>query len=385
MPDFVSGKKRFKEPNMCLTTLLKQDTPIRSKSYRNLSSEATDDFNTPILPGLPDDISKCCLALVPRSDFCSMSFVCKKWRHFIQSKEFTTVRQLAGLLQEWLYVLTTDSEGKESHWEVLDCLGHMHRILPPMPGPTRSEFGVVVLSGKLVIVGGFSVINGTAAASSEVYHYDSCINRWSKLAEMNVARYDFACAELSGLVYAVGGYSTDGNILSSAEVYNPETDTWTLIESIRRPRYGCFACGFEGKLYVMGGRSSFTIGNSKFVDVYDPKTHTWCQMKNGCVMVTTQAVLEKKLFCMEWKNQRKLSIFNPEDNSWKMVQIPLTGSTSIEFRFGILGEKLLLFSLEQEPGYSTLMYDPNAAPGSEWQTSEVKLSGPCLCSVRITV
>lgn len=210
-----------------------------------------------------------------------------------------------------------------------------------------------------------------------------CHCRWSKLAEMNVARYDFACAELCGLVYAVGGYSADGNILSSAEVYNPETDTWTLIESIRRPRYGCFACGFEGKLYIMGGRSSFTIGNSKFVDVYDPKTHTWCQMKNGCVMVTTHAVLEKKLFCMEWKNQRKLSIFNPEDNSWKMVQIPLTGSTSIEFRFGILGEKLLLFSLQQELGYRTLMYDPNAAPGSEWQTSAVKLSGPCLCSVRI--
>lgn len=183
----------------------------------------------------------------------------------------------------------------------------------------------------------------------------------------------------------VGGYGVEGDNLSSAEVYDPETDKWTLIESLRRPRSGCFACGFDGKLYVMGGRSSFTIGNSKFVDVYNPKRHSWCEMKNGCVMVTAHAVVGKKLFCMEWKNQRKLSMFNPEDNSWKTVPVPLTGSSSIGFRFGILDGKLLLFSLKNEPEYRTLSYDPNATPGSEWKTSDIKPSGLCLCSVTIKV
>lgn len=201
---------------------------------------------------------------------------------------------------------------------------------------------------------------------------------------MNVARYDFACAEVNGLVYAVGGYGENGDSLSSAEVYDPDTDKWTVIESLRRPRWGCFACGFEGKLYVMGGRSSFTIGNSKCVDVYNPEKRGWCEMKkNGCVMVTAHAVLGKKLFCMEWKNQRKLAIFNPEDNSWKMVPVPLTGSQCIGFRFGILDGKLLLFSLEEDPTYRTLLYDPNAAPGSEWKTTDIRPSGVCLCSVTI--
>jgi len=210
-----------------------------------------------------------------------------------------------------------------------------------------------------------------------------CNCSWSRLSNMNVARYDFACAEVNGLVYAVGGYGANGDGLSSAEVYDPDTNKWTPIESLRRPRWGCFACGFEGKLYVMGGRSSFTIGNSKFVDVYSPEKHGWCEMKNGCVMVTAHAVLGKKLFCMEWKNQRKLAIFNPEDNSWKMVPVPLTGSSSIGFRFGILDDKLLLFSLEEEPSYWTLLYDPSAAPGSEWQTSDIRPSGLCLSSVTI--
>jgi len=202
---------------------------------------------------------------------------------------------------------------------------------------------------------------------------------------MNVARYDFACAEVNGKVYAVGGYSEDGESLSSAEVYDLDTNKWTLIESLRRPRWGCFACGFEGKLYVMGGRSSFTIGNSKFVDVYNPEMHSWCEMKNGCVMVTAHAVLGKKLFCMEWKNQRRLAIFNSEDNSWTMVPVPVNGSSSIGFRFGILDGKLLLFPLNEEPECRTLLFDPKAAPGSEWKTSDIKPSGSCLCTVTIEV
>lgn len=199
-----------------------------------------------------------------------------------------------------------------------------------------------------------------------------------------MARYDFACAEVNGKVYVAGGHGSDGECLTSAEVYDPQKNKWTLIESLRRPRWGCFACGFEGKLYVMGGRSSFTIGNSRFVDVYDPESHSWCQMKNGCVMVTAHAVIGKKLFCMDWKNQRKLSVFDPDDNSWKMVPVPLTGSTSIGFRFGILDGKLLLFSSVVDSGYRTMLYDPNAAPGSEWQTSAIKPSGLCLGSATIT-
>lgn len=383
MPGFVVGKKIFINSNMCFTNLVNEDktTHTQSKSNHCLTIEVLDKDDSPILPGLPDDVAKYCLALVPRSNFPAMGGVSKKWRLFIRSKEFVMVRKLAGLLEEWLYCLTLDNEGRESHWEVMDSFGRKCRSLPPMPGPAKASFGVVVLNGKLLIMAGYSAIEGTAVASDEVYQYDSYLNSWSRLSNMNVARYDFACAEVNGLVYIVGGYGVDGDNLSSVEMYDPDTDKWTLIESLRRPRWGCFACEFEDKLYVMGGRSSFTIGNSKFVDIYNPEKHSWCEIKNGCVMVTAHAVLEKKLFCIEWKNQRKLAIFSPENNSWTMVPIPLTGSSSVGFRFGILDGKLLLFPVEKEPTNQTLLYDPNAASGSEWQTSDIRPSGLCLCSV----
>lgn len=163
---------------MCLTNSVKKDTPICSKNYPNLTSQVIDDSESPILPGLPDDVAKYCLALVPRSNFPAMGGVCKKWRSFIQSKEFITVRKLAGLLEEWLYILTMDAEGKESRWEVLDCLGNKHCLLPLMPGPLKFGFGVVVLNGKLLVMAGYLVNNGTAFASADVYLYDSCLNRF---------------------------------------------------------------------------------------------------------------------------------------------------------------------------------------------------------------
>lgn len=163
---------------MRLSNSVKQNIPTCLKSNSQLSSETIEDLDSAILPGLPDDVAKYCLALVPRSNFPTMGGVSKRWRSFIQSKEFIIVRKLAGVLEEWLYVLTMDSEGKESNWEVLDCFGHKHWLLPPMPGPVKAGFGVVVFNGKLLVMAGFSVIDGTGSATSDVYQYDSCLNRF---------------------------------------------------------------------------------------------------------------------------------------------------------------------------------------------------------------
>ncbi|KAJ8634231.1 hypothetical protein MRB53_027567 [Persea americana] len=349
--------------------IAKLDVTIRQNIGRNYSKSSSSGMDF-----APDETT-------PRGSLILIDQIAHSITSF--SKEFTTIRKEAGRLEEWLYVLTHDTKRKGSHWEVLGGLGEEHQLLPSMPGAKKAAFGVVVLDGKLLVMAGYMADVGASCVSADVYQYDSRLNRWSMLAKMNVACYDFACAEVNNMVYAVGGYGADGESLTSAEVYDPEKNEWTLIGSLRRPRWGCFACGFEGKLYIMGGRSSFTIGNSRFVDVYNPENHTWCEMKNGCVMVTAHAVLGKRLFCMEWKNQRKLAIFNPIDNSWNMIAVPLTGSSRTVFRFGVLNGKLLLFCLKEEPGYHTLLYDPNAAPGLEWKTSAIKPYGLCLCSVTI--
>lgn len=178
MLGIVSGKKRAIELNMNISNAPEQGTPDHLKGGSCLTSKFADDFHSPILPGLPDDVAMYCLALVPRSNFPSMGFVCKRWRSFIQSKEFIMVRNLAGMLEEWLYVLTVDPEGNGSHWEVLDGLGQKHHELPAMPGPAKVGFGVVVLNGKLLIIAGHAMADGSRSPLADVYQYDSCLNRF---------------------------------------------------------------------------------------------------------------------------------------------------------------------------------------------------------------
>lgn len=178
MPGFVCGKKRATELKMCFSNAVEQGTPAHLKGDSCLTSKFTDGIHSPIMPGLPDDVAMYCLALVPRTNFPAMGVVCKRWRSFIQSKDFIMVRKLAGVLEEWLYVLTVDHQGNGSHWEVLDCLGRKHCELPTMPGHEKVGFGVVVLNGKLLIIAGYAVIDGNRSPSADVYQYDSCLNRF---------------------------------------------------------------------------------------------------------------------------------------------------------------------------------------------------------------
>lgn len=178
-PGVMSDKKRIMKANICFSLFGEQRALMHpsSKNNRHSSSLDTDFVGSPLLPGLSDDVAKRCLALVPRYHLVTMGAVCRKWRSFIKSKEFIMERKLVGMLDEHLYVLTMDGEGKESRWEVFNCLGQKHQTLPAMPGPAKAGFGVAVVNGKLLVIAGYSLDDGTAVASADVYQYDSCLNR----------------------------------------------------------------------------------------------------------------------------------------------------------------------------------------------------------------
>ncbi|KAG0525402.1 hypothetical protein BDA96_06G053500 [Sorghum bicolor] len=284
----------------CLGATMRLMLPAEQNVPSKTMTQMPNDYSySSLIPGLPEDVAKICLALVSRSYFPVMGAVSKRWMTFIGSREFIAVRKEVGKLEEWIYVLTAEAGRKgRSCWEVLRSPDQKKRRLPPMPGPNKAGFGVVVLDGKLFVMAGYAADHGKEFVSDEVYCYHACLNRWTALAKLNVARHDFACAEVKGVIYVAGGLGLAGVSLNSVEAYNPQQNKWTLIKSLRRPRWGCFGCGFSDKLYIMGGRSSFTIGNTRSVDVYEPDRHTWEELKRGCVMVTSNAVLGKSLFCI---------------------------------------------------------------------------------------
>ena len=178
---FVGSQEQFAQRPTCLHARMLLKPPTRPKLYSGLTPEEEHDSYSDLIPGLPEDLAKICLALVPRSHFPVMGAVSKRWMSFLESKELISVRKEVGKLEEWVYVLTPEAGTKGSHWQILECSGQTQSPLPRMPGLTKAGFGVVVIGGKLFVIAGYAADHGKEYVSDEVYQYDSCLNRYGWL------------------------------------------------------------------------------------------------------------------------------------------------------------------------------------------------------------
>ena len=160
------------------------DRSIDEHLQSNKESSLYHDDMGSLIPGLPDDIVKSCMALIPRSDFPAMGCVSKSWKSFIESREFHKLRKDSNTLEEWLYALTvSDDHMKEMSWRVFNPEKNEWKGVASMPGPTKLGSGFAVIDGKLFVIGGV-VENGGAVA--DVLLYDSALNRYSPL---NISLY----------------------------------------------------------------------------------------------------------------------------------------------------------------------------------------------------
>jgi hypothetical protein len=175
---FVGSQERFVQSQTCFHVRMQLKPPTRTKLYsEHMPLEERDPYCA-LIPGLPEDLAKICLARVPHSHFPVMGAVSKRWMSFLESEELIAVRKEIGRLEEMVYVLAADADAKGSHWEVLECSGQRHS-LPCMPGLTKAGFGVVVLDGKLVVIAGYAADHGKECVSDEVYQYDPFLHRYA--------------------------------------------------------------------------------------------------------------------------------------------------------------------------------------------------------------
>lgn len=136
----------------------------------------------------------------------------------------------------------------------------------------RSGQTATLLDDGTVLVTGGNI--GTASAEL----YDPATGTWSAVGPMISPRYDHVATLLDdGRVLVVGG--DDGShILASAELYNPGTRTFTPAHPMHYSRYGASATTLpDGTVMVTGG---FGFGQPPYAwltstELYDPTTDTW--------------------------------------------------------------------------------------------------------------
>jgi N-acetylneuraminic acid mutarotase len=160
-----------------------------------------------------------------------------------------------------------------------------------IPAPERSGHTASVLpSGEVLIAGG----GARTSLLGTVQLYDPTMNTWTNTGHLAAARHAHTATVLpSGKVLVVGGKNSAP--LSSAEVYDPETGLWTATGSLSEARYGHTATLLSsGKVLVIGGRTgsdaSMTLNSA---EVYDPDTGSWssaAQMSTIRINYTATAV-----------------------------------------------------------------------------------------------
>ena len=143
-------------------------------------------------------------------------------------------------------------------------------------GPTAT----LLPSGKVLVAGGFGGVDFPPHDLNNAELYDPVSGSWTPVAgSLNYRRVSHTATLLSnGKVLVTGGYdqfAVPNPRLSSAELYDPASESWTQTGSLHDPRESATATLLpNGKVLVAGGYGG-SIGYPSRTELYDPASGNW--------------------------------------------------------------------------------------------------------------
>ncbi len=145
----------------------------------------------------------------------------------------------------------------------------------------RDHTATLLPGGKVLVSGGLGCCFGVELGSSELY--DPTTKTWSKTGSLNIRRLAHSATLLpNGKILVAGGTGggTSGSAELSAELYDPDTGTWSITGNLNTPRVSHSATLLQnGKVLVAGGVDGAGITTDS-AELYDPATGTWTTTGN---------------------------------------------------------------------------------------------------------
>ncbi|KDP31229.1 hypothetical protein JCGZ_11605 [Jatropha curcas] len=212
------------------------------------------------------EVSISCFLHCSRSDYGTIASLNKSFQSLVRSGLLYKLRREMGIIEHWVYFSCNLLE-----WEAFDPIRCRWMHLPRM----NSNECFMCSDKESLAVGTELLVFGKEIESHVIYKYSILTNMWTSGMKMNMPRCLFGSASLGEIAILAGGCDPSGNILSSAELYNSETGTWTTIPSMNKARKMCSGVFMDRKFYVIGGIGT---GNTKMLtcgEVYDLDKKTW--------------------------------------------------------------------------------------------------------------
>ncbi|KAI4343854.1 hypothetical protein L6164_011155 [Bauhinia variegata] len=332
----LSNKKRQleddEEPVVLLKSCKLSDASGEGSSQVNvhnlsISRTQTNDQNhagnqsdpSSLIIQLGRDISINCLLRCSRSDYGSITALNRSFRDIIRTGELYKLRRLMGVVEHWVYFSCSLLE-----WEAYDPYSGRWMCLPPM---TSNEC-FMCSDKESLAVGTELLVFGMEIMSPIIYRYSILTHTWSSGMQMNTPRCLFGSASLGAIAIVAGGCDPSGNILSSAELYNSETGTWTTLPNMHKPRKMCSGVFMDGKFYVIGGIGVGNSGHLTCGEEFDLNIGRWREMPNmfpprdGVAGVNEApplvAVANNVLYAADFV-QSELKRYDEVQNSWAII------------------------------------------------------------------
>ena len=211
---------------------------------------------------------------------------------WVEKQEMPTARYAmsAAVVDGNIYVVGGYNKGFLKTVEMYDSVSDTWQ---PKADILQKNLGVAVaaVNGKVYAIGGW---NGGGRFLSTVEEYDPATDKWTRKADMPTARNWAATAVVDGIIYAIGGVDATEELTSVVEAYDPVADQW--VKKANLPISACcFAAVVDRKIYVMGGFDAADVILSDVYE-YDPIIDKWTKkadMPTARVGMSASAVAGK--------------------------------------------------------------------------------------------
>ena len=148
--------------------------------------------------------------------------------------------------------------------------------LGPTAGSAHSEFAALLPNGRVLLAGDQPELFDPQGTPTQLPPATARTDRtFTATGDPIESRQGHTATKLrDGRVLIVGGMASDGRVLSSAEIYDPQTGTFTATGSMANPRQGQSALLLgDGRVLIVGGVPGDSgIAAARTVEVFDPAT-----------------------------------------------------------------------------------------------------------------
>ena len=230
-----------------------------------------------------------------------------------------------------------------------------------------SHTATLLTNGMVLVAGG----SGPSGILSSAELYNPTTGTWTNTGSMNVAR-DVHTATLltNGMVLVAGGETTNNTILSSAELYDPVTGTWTTTGLLNTARENHTATLLtNGMVLVAGGNNNG--GQFSSAELYNPATGIWINtgsLNTARELHTANLLTNGMVLVAGGRNSSSAAdlssteLFNPTTGTWTTTGSMRAGReehTAVLLTNGmVLVAGGLTNFLKQSYLFSAELYDP---------------------------